>query len=264
MNHTRKCNRVQMIILLLLGIVMILCAGYLLNIFVVQPAQIQEDIRELKSIRAEPVPVNSQTTHTNAKPNVQKKTQISSFERMQKVHRDIKGWLTVPGTNIDYPVLQSSKSQPDYYLHRNYKKHYREAGSLYLQYDCKPQISRNSVIYGHHMLYDAMFTELTKYNYFSFWKTHQSFFYEDISGKHSYEIFAVLHVSPDHFQFNRTQFADDTDYARFLSALQSRSIYKTGMSVTAKDKIMMLVTCSYEQRNGRTVVIGKLIKGGQN
>jgi len=255
-NHTRKCNRVQMIILLLLGIVMILCAGYLLNIFVVQPRKSEADLQELNRIISEPIPQISKVSSASAAKAVPDSR--TKFQRLQAVNKDIKGWLTVPGTNIDYPVLQSTKMNPDFYLHRNYKKHYREAGSLYLQYDCKPQISRNSVIYGHHMLYNAMFTQLTQYNYFSFWKTHRSFFYEDISGKHSYEIFAVLHVSPDHFQFNRTQFVDDADYARFLSALQSRSIYKTGMVITAKEKIMMLVTCSYEQRNGRTVVVGKL------
>ena len=258
MKKNTKCR----IILFALGLVVALCAGYLLNIFVVQPRKSKADLQELNRIISKPIPQSSKVSSASAAKAVPDSR--TKFQRLQAINPDIKGWLTVPGTNIDYPVLQSTKVDPDFYLHRNYKKHYREAGSLYLQYDCKLQISRNSVIYGHHMLYDAMFTELTKYNYFSFWKTHQSFFYEDISGKHSYEIFAVLHVSPDHFQFNRTQFADDADYARLLSALQSRSIYKTGVSVTAKDKIMMLVTCSYEQRNGRTVVIGKLIKGGQN
>lgn len=243
--------------LIALGLVVALCAGYLLNVFVVQPAQVQADVQELKSIKAELVPVSS-----SASASIKKEDQASSFQRIQAVNADIKGWLTVPGTNIDYPVLQNSKAEPDYYLHRNYKKQYTEAGSIYLQYDCNPQTSRNTVVYGHHMLYDAMFTELTKYNYYSFWKAHQTFLYENASGKRSYEILAVLHVSPDSFSFNQTQFADDADFARFLSALQGKAIYNTEVPVTAKDKIMMLVTCSYEQRNGRTIIIGKQQSGG--
>lgn len=241
-------------ILIALGLVVALCAGYLLNVFVAQPAQIAADVQELKSIKVEPVPVSSSAP---AAKKAKKQEQSSSFQRLQTVNADIKGWLTIPGTNIDYPVLQSSKVEPDYYLHRNYKKQYAEAGSIYLQYDCSPETSRNTVVYGHHMLYDAMFTELTKYNYFSFWKGHQTFLYENVSGKHNYTIFVVLHVSPDSFSFNQTQFADDADFARFLSALKSKAIYNTEVPVTAKDKIMMLVTCSYEQRNGRTIIIGK-------
>lgn len=241
-------------VLTVLGLVVALCAGYLLSVFVVQPVQVQADVQELKNIKTEPVPVNSFTPiRTTAK----NEKQVSSFQRMQAVNANIKGWLTVPGTNIDYPVLQSNKAEPDYYLHRSYKKRYAEAGSIYLQYDCNPEMSRSTVVYGHHMLYDAMFTELTKYNYFSFWKAHQTFLYENASGKRSYEIFAVLHISPVSFSFNRTQFADDADFARFLSALKSKAIYNTEVTATAKDKIMMLVTCSYEQRNGRTIVIGK-------
>lgn len=241
-------------IFIALGLVVALCAGYLLNVFVAQPAQIAADVQELKTIKTEPVPVSSSASVAKM---AKKQEQVFLFQRLQAVNADIKGWLTVPGTNIDYPVLQNSKAEPDYYLHRNYKKQYAEAGSIYLQYDCSPETSRNTVVYGHHMLYDAMFTELTKYNYFSFWKAHQTFLYKNASGNCSYEIFAVLHVSPDSFSFNRTQFADDADFARFLSALQGKAIYNTEVTVTAKDKIMMLVTCSYEQRNGRTIVIGK-------
>lgn len=249
-------------LLVALGLIVALCAGYLLNVFAVQPAQVQADVQELKSIKAESVPVSSSAPSASKTKSASQVESKSQFQRLQAVNADIKGWLTIPGTNIDYPVLQSGKTQPDYYLHRNYKRQYAEAGSLYLQYDCNPATSRNTVVYGHHMLYDAMFTELPKYNYFSYWKVHSTFQYEDASGKHSYTIFAVLHVSPDSFQFNRTQFADDADYARFLSALQSKFIYNTGVKVTANDKIMMLATCSYEQKNGRTVVIGKLLNGG--
>lgn len=241
-------------VLIALGLVVALCAGYLLNVFVAQPAQVQADVQELKSIKTEPVPVSSSASVAKM---AKKQEQVFLFQRLQTVNADIKGWLTVPGTNIDYPVLQSSKTEPDYYLHRSYKKRYAEAGSIYLQYDCSPETSRNTVVYGHHMLYDAMFTELPKYNYFSFWKAHQTFLYENASGKCSCEIFAVLHVSPDSFSFNRTQFADDADFARFLSALKNKAIYNTEVPVTAKDKIMMLVTCSYEQHNGRTIIVGK-------
>ena len=91
----------------------------------------QADVQELKHIKAEPIPVSGSELKTKAV----KKQGLSQFQRMQTVNKDIKGWLTIPGTNIDYPVLQSSKDEPDYYLHRNYKKQYAEAGSIHLQYE---------------------------------------------------------------------------------------------------------------------------------
>ncbi len=134
---------------------------------------------------------------------------ITEVERLQAVNPDIKGWMTALGTNIDYPVLQSSKENPDYYLHRSYNT----------QYDCNPDTFQTSILYGHHMINRSMFTQITKYNNQNFWREHKTFSYEDV--------FAVLHVSQDSFRFNRTQFADNADYARFLSALQSNAIYDT-------------------------------------
>ena len=60
----------------------------------------------------------------------------------------MKGWLTIPGTVVDYPMLQSSAEDPEKYLRRNYDMKWRMAGSLFFQYDCTAD-SRNLVVFGH-------------------------------------------------------------------------------------------------------------------
>ena len=79
-------------VLAALGLVVALCAGYLLSVFVVQPAQMQADVQELKRIKAEPVPVSSSAPAAKA---VKKEQSASQYQRLQTVNKDIKGWLTI-------------------------------------------------------------------------------------------------------------------------------------------------------------------------
>ena len=74
-------------VLAALGLVVALCAGYLLSVFVVQPVQMQADVQELKHIKAEPIPVSGSELKTKAV----KKQGLSQFQRMQTVNKDIKG-----------------------------------------------------------------------------------------------------------------------------------------------------------------------------
>ena len=83
------------------------------------------------------------------------------FETLQARYPDVKGWLTIPGTVVDYPVLQSSAEDPEKYLRRNYDMKWRMAGSLFFQNDCTPD-SRNLVIFGHNMNDGTMFAVLKK------------------------------------------------------------------------------------------------------
>lgn len=83
------------------------------------------------------------------------------FEALQSRYPDVKGWLTIPGTAVDYPVMQSSAQDPEMYLRRNYDMKWRMAGSLFFQYDCTRD-SRNLVVYGHNMNDGTMFAVLKK------------------------------------------------------------------------------------------------------
>ena len=68
---------------------------------------------------------------------------------LQSQYPDVRGWLTIPESGIDYPVLQSSPEEPEYYLRRDYQGNYDINGSLFLQADCILGESGNLTIYGH-------------------------------------------------------------------------------------------------------------------
>lgn len=89
----------------------------------------------------------------------------TAFEKYAAVYEqnsDFVGWISIEGTNIDYPVMQTVDN-PNYYLKRSFEKQYSDYGVPYVQENCDLGLSDNCVIYGHHMNNGSMFADLCKY-----------------------------------------------------------------------------------------------------
>ena len=97
---------------------------------------------------------------------------LRKFDKLLEVNKDVKGWIRIDNLNgendtkIDYVVMQSSPSDPEYYLHRNWASHdYLKAGSLFLDHSSSVEYrSSNLIIHGHNMTSsDDMFHYLVDY-----------------------------------------------------------------------------------------------------
>ncbi len=139
---------------------------------------------------------------------------LVNLSALQEEYPDIKGWISIPGTCVDYPVLQSSAGEPEYYLRRTYKGERRTAGSIFFQWDCSPE-SRNLVVYGHNMSDGTMFAVLQKMADEAFRTEHSKILLQTSDGLREYRIAAVLKTDIQKLSFNRTEFADDADFLSF-------------------------------------------------
>lgn len=86
----------------------------------------------------------------------------TAFEKYAAVYEqnsDFVGWISIEGTNIDYPVMQTVDN-PNYYLKHSFEKQYSDYGVPYVQENCDLGLSDNCVIYGHHMNNGSMFADL--------------------------------------------------------------------------------------------------------
>lgn len=82
------------------------------------------------------------------------------FKKLQEINSDVKGWITVENTNINYPILQTNNNE--YYLKHDINKKYSSCGSIFLDCDSDASFTKkNTVIYGHNLLNGKMFAELT-------------------------------------------------------------------------------------------------------
>lgn len=172
------------------------------------------------------------------------------FKALQTRYPDVKGCLTIPGTVVDYPVMQSSAQDPEKYLRRNYDMKWRMAGSLFFQYDCMPD-SRNLVVFGHNMNDGTMFAVLKKMADPKFRQEHPTAVLQTADGTHEYRILTALTTDTTQLPFNRTQFAGDEDFLSFAGSM----LAGTGYTAQAGDRLLTLVTCAYTWDGARTVVV---------
>jgi len=81
---------------------------------------------------------------------------LARYQELYLQNEDMVGWISIDGTTINYPVMQT-KDNPNYYLKRNFEKEYSDLGTPYIQEDCDLLTSDNLIIYGHHISGNRMF-----------------------------------------------------------------------------------------------------------
>lgn len=102
-----------------------LCIVGLAGLFVLRPSLTAAEADALKRTYSEAGPG---ADRSGALPAGEEPASFVDFSSLRADYPDVKGWLTIPGTVVDYPVLQSSAAQPEYYLRRNYRGEWRMAG----------------------------------------------------------------------------------------------------------------------------------------
>jgi len=130
-----------------------------------QSAEAFEEVADL--VKEEPELENEQ------EPVQEEMTAFDKYADVYAQNSDFVGWVSIPGTRIDYPVMQT-KDNPDFYLKHAFDKSYSSYGVPYVQENCDIGISDNLVLYGHHMNNGSMFSDLCKYESEDFYQEHKS------------------------------------------------------------------------------------------
>ena len=188
---------------------------------------------------------------------------LDECKELYEINDDIVGWICFPETTINYPVMQTSLSNRDYYLYRDFYKRSNKYGCIYAAEDCDVfEPSDNVTLYGHHMGDGSMFAGLDAYKDKEYWEGHQTFTFDTLYEHHIYQIISVFKISADDDSFRYHMFTDALDeeeFNEFIANIKSRQFYETEIPVEYGDKIVCLSTCEYTLYNGRFVVVGKRI-----
>ena len=95
------------------------------------------------------------------------------FASLQKENEDIYAWIKIDGTNIDYPIVQSS-TDDTFYIHRGIDKEDLYAGAIYTEMqNAKDFSDPNTVLYGHNMKDGSMFATLHNFRDRDFFDQHR-------------------------------------------------------------------------------------------
>lgn len=185
------------------------------------------------------------------------------FAALQAQNSDIVGWIRVPGTVIDYPILQSSKDEvEDFYLYRNVEKAYKRAGSIYIQKMNDPAFTDpNTVIYGHYMANGTMFADLHQFRKEAFFNQYDTAYIYTPGHILTYRIYSAF-VYDNRHVLNSFDFQTEEGFEAFLEDTRNpRSMarrVREGVEVTTKDRIISLCTCTMKESE-RYLVEGVLI-----
>lgn len=283
-NAKKTATRVIYIVLLVVLIGVFLFSAGSLAIYYWESHQSQQTYNELQNLRGDytrpmlqtnPTVSNSEPTAETTEPPSPFVTVIDpetgkevellpQFAELYVLNNDLVGWITVPGTDIDYPVVQR-KETIDYYLRRDFYGKYDSHGCIYVREVCDVnEPSDNVTIYGHRMKDNTMFGQLARYEKKAYWEENQYLYFDTLTEFHTYQIISVFTTTAsvgEGFQYHLYVDAlGPEDLTKFLANCKANAIYNTGLTAEYGDKLLTLSTCEYTHENGRLVIVAKRIQ----
>lgn len=175
------------------------------------------------------------------------------------INPDIIGWVQVPDTHINAPIVQARPESPQYYREHDVYGNYTPYGAIYLDSECINEglSSKNSVIFGHNMGWDqTMFGDFEYYVDVSFLRNHQDIYLQTPEWKKKISVNFVSIIQGGDYQ-KRTVFADESDFISWYEEKLSKAtvtLIETIEEVN-QDSVYTFCTCSYYYwENERTLV----------
>ena len=190
---------------------------------------------------------------------------LKKYQTLYGLNPDIVGWVSIEGTKVDYPVMQTIYDE-EYYLHRNFYEDSSNEGLPFMDNRCvvsKP--SSNLIIYGHNMKNGTMFADLLKYASKDFYEQHRYIRFDTIYEEALYEIIAVFrsrvaYRDEQTFKFYNFIEADlENEFEEYYNAIRSMSLYDIEAEAISSDYLITLSTCEYTVEDGRFVVVARKI-----
>lgn len=173
-------------------------------------------------------------------------------------NNDMTGWICIPDTMIDYPVVRYSDN--DYYLHRDFDKNYQYSGIPFIDYQCSDN-SSNIIIYAHNMKNGSMFAALADYVKKDFYEQHKIIYYDTLYEKGEYEVIAAFTTKVGaRNEFKYYEYAnieDEKSFGEYINKVIALSFLDVDAEVGFGDKLITLSTCAYYSSNERIVVVAK-------
>lgn len=261
------------ICMVVLSCVFIACAVYLINYFW-QSKKSEDKVEDLRQLIVED-DNSDEAVNTATGGNAEKQIEFvdidgvmvqKKFEKLYRKNNDFIGWLSISGTVIDYPVMQTPDNE-EYYIYRDFDGEYSSAGTLFI--DTSSDVAKPSdsvLIYGHNMKTGKMFHELLEYEDESFYDEHKLITFDTIYGNGTYEVIAAFRTEiypKDYTGFKYYQFFEAQNEEEFMSYVDNcKDMTPYNISATASygDKLITLSTCAYHDKNGRFVVVARKVE----
>ncbi|MDD3360428.1 MAG: class B sortase [Hespellia sp.] len=181
---------------------------------------------------------------------------------LQALNPDVAGWVTISGTQMDYPFVWASDY--DSYLYTDYEGDSSIAGSIFLDYRCDRDFTRfNTILFGHNMNNGSMFGDIDEFEDKEFYDSYQEGMIYLPHQNLTLQLVSCLVVKDTDSQVYRADYNSDGEKQAFLDRIRQDCIHgaeAVPSDLKTTDQFVSLSTCSYQFSQSRTVLIYRVIK----
>lgn len=199
---------------------------------------------------ATPAPVRTPAPAPTAKPA------SMNFDSLKKKWPDVRGWVRIPDTVIDYPIVQAEDNI--YYLNHLPNGDDSASGAIFIDCANAPDFSdAATTIHGHHLKSGKMFGGLEQYKNEQYYYEHPVVKLMTPAGDYDCAVFAACFVDANTFSYPAS-FLDAADFDEFIAFLKSNTPYETDVEPVYGERLLILSTCAYVSDNARFLIAAVL------
>lgn len=188
---------------------------------------------------------------------------LAQYKALYQMNNDLAGWVTIPETKVNYPVM-FTEGDNDYYLSHDFDGNPDKNGLLVMDKRCyRDGTGSHVLIHGHNMKTGFMFGQLKKYKDRAFYEAHPRIYFDTLYEERVYEIIAVCITSvaagadEDFKYYDFIRIDDEEAFAAYVQGAREESLYDTGREAYYGDELLTLSTCDYTKAEGRLVIIAR-------
>ncbi len=179
----------------------------------------------------------------------------TTFAALTEKNSDTIGWIYMPGTEINYPIVQTDNN--DFYLNHTFEKLWNGTiGAIYMDYRNDPAFEDfHTIIYGHNLSGGSMFSDLNKFlTEKDYWKTHRNLYIATIGGKvYRYDVYAACEADVTGHTY-RLGLEDDSGKLAYINYCINQSAIRPGVVPQVDENVLTLSTCTGHGHHSRCVV----------
>lgn len=185
-----------------------------------------------------------------------------TLEELALINEDVRGWLCIDDTHIDYPVVQGEDDME--YINKDIYGKFALSGSIFLSSVNSPDFSDGYVlVYGHHMEHGAMFGDVMNFTDTAYFDEHLSGNLYLKDGTYGILLFACMETDAYDPIIFQPQNQKEGDISELLNYLKKHSVQYREIGVEAGDSVIGLSTCAQEKTDGRVILFGRLVSMDQ-
>jgi len=241
-------------VLLILGIVFLVAALIIAGMLVFKYLGARAHYDDIVQAASGDLPTSGQMVPDDTEPAAI----TIDWDTLKAINPDIVGWLLIPGTHINYPIVQAQDNS--YYLDHRFDGEYSAGGSIFLDMDSSSELnSRNNLIYGHNMLDGSMFSDLSLFTEQEFFDAHRRILILTPTRSYTLELEACVVCDADD-TVRKLEFADRVDFESYLSMLLGYAVIVDADGVLGIENLYCFATCTDFNNTKRTILLAKLVE----